>query len=137
MSNTLAAVDFRMSAPALTPEVIVDRGVTVVALGAGFESIDEQALDKGLRDALLAIADEADPPLVVLDLSHTTFFGSSFIEILFRMWNRLHAQQNGRFAICGLTSYCQEVLKIAHLDTLWPLYADRAAALKALAGDIA
>src|SRR5262245_11947499 len=118
-----------MTAPALTPEVTVEQRVTVIGLGPGYESIDEQVLDGGLRDALLAAAEEADPPLVVLDLSHTTFFGSSFIEIVFRMWNRLQAQPGGNFGLCGVTSYCQEVLRIAHLDTLWRVYSDRAAAV--------
>jgi len=122
-----------MNNPAFLPSITVEEGVTVVSLGVGFESIDEQALDKGLREALLSAAENANPPRVVLDLSHTTFFGSSFIEILFRMWNRLQAQPQGGFGLCGLTSYCQEVLKVAHLDSLWPVYADRPAAVRALA----
>jgi anti-anti-sigma factor len=114
----------------LHPEVTVDRGITVIELGAGFQSVDERALDSGLRTSLLEMAESADPPVVLLDLSHTNFFGSSFIEILFRLWNRLNAKPGGNFAICGLTSYCLEVLKITHLDTLWRLYDTRDEALR-------
>lgn len=114
----------------LHPEVTVDRGVTVIGLGTGYESVDEHALDTGLRTSLLELAESADPPVVLLDLSHTNFFGSSFIEILFRLWNRLNSKPGGNFAICGLTSYCLEVLRITHLDTLWHLYDTRDAALR-------
>src|SRR6188508_1389791 len=121
-----------MSPSALTPEVTVDRRVTVIGLGPGFGSVEEQMLDAGLRTTLLEVAEEADPPLVVLDLSNTTFFGSSFIEILFRLWNRLQGKPGGSFAICGLTSYCVEVLRVTHLDTLWKLYPTRDEAVRSM-----
>lgn len=124
---------FRMAAPpALTPQVTLDKRVTVIGLGPGFESVDEHTLDGGLRDSLLDAADAAEPPRVVLDLSHTTFFGSSFIEVLFRMWNRLQSRAGGAFALSGVTPYCEEVLHVAHLDTLWRVYPDRAAAVREL-----
>jgi anti-anti-sigma factor len=122
-----------MPAPAVAPEVVVDRDVTVVKLGPGCRLLDEAVLDGGLRDFLLETAGEASPPRVVLDLSQTTFFGSSFIELLFRMRNRLHSKSRGEFAICGVTPYCQEVLKIAHLDSLWQLYPTSESAVSALA----
>lgn len=121
-----------MPQPGVAPQVTIENGVTVVVLGPGHESVDELLLDNGLRESLLKIGDAANPPRVVLDLSHTTFFGSSFIEILFRIWNRLQERPGGAFAISGLTPYCQEVLKIAHLDTLWRLFPDRAAAVREL-----
>jgi hypothetical protein len=48
------------------------------------------------------------------------------------MRNRLQSKPQGGFAICGVTPYCQEVLKIAHLDTLWRLFPTRADAVGAL-----
>lgn len=118
------------TAPA--PLSTVDRGVTIVTLGPDCENLSEVKLDT-LRDTLLKLGDQADPPLVVVDLSHTKFFGSSFIEILFGMWNKLNARGGARLALCGLTSYCAEVLAVTHLDTLWPAYADRRAAVEHLA----
>lgn len=122
-----------MTVTTSAPEVMVDRKVTVIGLGPPFKSVDEQVLDAGLRMRLLTAVDRADPPLVVLDLSETTFFGSSFIELLFRMWNRIQTKPSGAFAICGVTAYCREVLTVAHLDTLWRLYATRDQAVEALA----
>jgi anti-anti-sigma factor len=123
-----------MSVPAAAPEVVVDGRVTVVALGPNYKIIDEHCLEGGLGETLIDIAIDATPPLVVLDLSQTQFFGSSFIEVLFRVWNRLQGR-SGRFAICGLTPHCSDVLKITHLDTLWPLMTTRQEAVTALSQD--
>jgi anti-anti-sigma factor len=117
--------------PSISPEIITESGVTVVALGAEYENLDEHTLDS-IRDALLDVSRTADPPCVLLDLSHTKFFGSSFIEVLFRLWNRLQGREGGRFAISGLTPYCSEVLTITHLDTLWPTFGTRAEAVQSL-----
>ena len=113
------------------PTISRDHDVTVVALGPEYESLDEFELDD-LRDALLKIASTADPPRVVLDLSHTRFFGSAFIELLFRAWNRLNSRNSGKFAISGLTPYCKEVIEITHLDQLWDVYDTTQQAVKAL-----
>lgn len=121
-----------MTVSAASPEVVVDRKVTVIGLGPTYRSVDEKVLEAGLRSLLLAAVDGADPPLVVIDLSQTTFFGSSFIELLFRLWNRVQARPAGAFAICGVTQYCEEVLRVSHLDTLWHLYPTRDEAVAAL-----
>jgi anti-anti-sigma factor len=120
-----------MTVPTSAPEVVVDGQVTVIALGPKYKIIDEHVLDTGLGETMIEIALDAKPPLVVLDLSQTQFFGSSFIEVLFRVWNRLQGR-SGKFAICGLTPHCYDVLKITHLDTLWPLMPTRAEAVAAV-----
>jgi anti-sigma B factor antagonist len=124
-----------MSGSALAPEVAVDNGVTVIGLGPAYQIVDEQILDGGLGGSLIDIAHDAEPPIVVLDLSHTQFFGSSFIEILFRLWTQLQARPGGAFAICGLTPHCLDVLKITHLDTLWRLFPNRGDAIRAMAAN--
>jgi anti-sigma B factor antagonist len=121
-----------MSVPATAPNVVLEGSVTVIALGPAYKVVDEHVLDTGLGESLIELADDADPPLVVLDLSNTQFFGSSFIEVLFRLWTRLQSRGGGRFAICGLTPHCLDVLKITHLDTLWRLTATREEAVRAL-----
>lgn len=118
-----------MGTTAVGPERTVENGVTVIALGPAYESLDEHVLDQ-VKDQLVQFASEADPPRVVVDLSHTKFFGSSFIEVLFRMWRKVTGQPDGRFAVCGLAPYCLEVLKITHLDTLWHAHSSRAEAVK-------
>lgn len=103
-----------------TPAITVQDNVTIVALlGAEYESLDECVLD-GIQSSLMDAAQQADPPLVVLDLAQTKFFGSAFIKVLFQVGSRLK-HRNGRFAICNLNEHCAEVIHITHLDTLWPV----------------
>jgi len=117
---------------ARTPAVETRDGVTVIHLGPEYESLDESLLDE-LRGAILDVAETADPPKVVLDLSHTKFFGSAFIEIMFRAWKRVDAR-GGTFALSGLTPYCAEIVEVTHLDRLWKIYPTRDEAVAALKG---
>ncbi len=116
-----------------TPDLLRQDGVTVVAFGPEYESIGEDKL-AGIAAAMLQAA-EADPPRVALDLSHTQFFSSSFIEVIFRTWNRLKARPGGRLVLCGLTPYCREILEVTNLTHLWPVCPDRRAAVEALTAD--
>jgi anti-anti-sigma factor len=110
------------------PSITQDQGVTVIALGADYENLNESGLE-ALNGMLLKATAQADPPLIVLDLSHLRFFGSGFIEALFRAWNQLNAR-GGRLSLCGLTTYCREVVEITHLDQLWRVFETRDEAVR-------
>ena len=120
-----------MTASKQPKEVLQIDGVTVIALGNDYENLDDAVLDDLRKFILEAVAD-ADPPLVVLDLSHTKFFGSAFIEVLFRAWNRIEKQGGGEFCLSGLTQYCAEVIDVTHLNRLWAIYKTREEAVQAL-----
>ena len=94
--------------------------VTIIELGPEYHSLD-QATVEALRDKLLDFVDQADPPNIALDLSHTRFIGSAFLETLFRCWNRIK-HRDGRLALCGLHPFCSEVLRVTRLETLWEIY---------------
>lgn len=118
-------------APSSGLQIFVEDGVTVIAFGRDYSAIDEQKLD-AIRAQLLAVTEQGTlPKAVVVDLSHTTFFGSSFIEVLFRIWKRVNGA-GGKFALAGLAGYCLEILTVTHLDTLWKNYPTRDAAVAAV-----
>jgi anti-anti-sigma factor len=104
-----------------SPNISKQYGITIISLGSEYENLDEPGLED-LKEKVLDVARNADPPLVILDLSHTKFFGSAFIEVLFRTWNRLKGRDSGRFCISGLTPYCKEVIEVTHLDELWKIF---------------
>lgn len=112
--------------------VVTCGDVTVVVFGPQHRQLDEVGLEEISRQ-LVDIAQSASPPRLVIDMAVTEFFGSSFIEVLFRVWKKLNTQPNAKFAISGLQPYCREVLEITHLDRLWPMYATREEALAAFA----
>jgi anti-sigma B factor antagonist len=113
------------------PQLSQEQGVTIVTFGAAFKTIQEEYLPS-VGEVLVQTADR-DPPLVAIDLAGVEFFSSSFIEQLFRLWNRLNKKQ-GRFVLCCLHPYCREVLKITNLQSLWKLCDTREAAIAELLG---
>ncbi|MDY0167885.1 MAG: STAS domain-containing protein [Thermoguttaceae bacterium] len=104
--------------------------VTVIELGPAYDSLDDAALDE-LGSLLLTKAATAEPPYLVLDLSKTDFVGSLFIELLVRAWKRL-SERGGAFALCCVHPFCEEVLKITHLNTLWESFPNRGSAVESL-----
>ena len=106
-------------------------GVTVIELGPSYESLDDDALEE-IGGLLLTEATVADPPRVVIDLSGTDYFGSTFIELLVRAWKRL-TQRRGTMVLCGVQPLCAEVLQVSRLDTLWPICRTQAEAVIAAA----
>jgi anti-sigma B factor antagonist len=108
-----------MADPALTQTHHVN-DITVVKFGPRCKHIDELIVETVSREVMDAVS-AANPPKVVLDMTQTEFFGSSFIEVLFRAWNRLQHKPGGQMVLAGLNPYCKEVLAITHLDRLWPI----------------
>jgi anti-anti-sigma factor len=119
-----------MSANAFT-QVLREGTVTVIEFGAKCKLLEESMLDT-ISQEVLPAAQNASPPLVVIDLSQTEFFGSGFIEVLFRVWNRVQQKPGGKMSLCGLQPYCREVIEVTHLDKLWSLHPTRAEAVAAL-----
>jgi anti-anti-sigma factor len=117
--------------PEKAPSVTREQGVTVIALGPEYENLNAAELED-LKGLLLKTAVEAQPPLVLLDLSRLQYFGSSFIEALIRVWNHLNARPGGRMSLCGLTANCREVVGFTHLDRLWSVFETREEAVRSL-----
>lgn len=105
----------------------------VVHLGSAYNSLNESTVESVER-FLLNCADQPATKNLVVDLSHTQYFGSRFIEALFRTHNRMK-RKAGKFALSGLLPYPEEVVRISKLDTIWPLYVNAAEAVRALGGE--
>ena len=106
-------------------------GVTVVELGPEYGALDEAVMNK-IRDTLLELAVAADPPRLVLDLSHTSYIGSYFVEVVVRVWKRVK-ERGGRMVFCGLQPFCAEVLRVLRLDKIWRIFATQDEAIAAAA----
>ncbi len=111
-------------------EIHSEKAVTIVAPGPDYDSIFEVSLPD--FDEILELAQTVDPPLMLLDLEHTQYFGSAFLSFLVRLSNRLTVQRKGRLGLCHLSKFCRAVITSANLDTLFELYESRAEALVAM-----
>ena len=68
-------------------------GATIITLGKEYDSLDGKALED-VSQELATAAQNANPPILIIDMIHTTFFGSAFIEALVRTWHLL--EQHGK-----------------------------------------
>lgn len=112
-------------------DVVVESGIECAVFRPSYARIDEPHIELANR-RLTELATQSESGKLVIDLTHVNFFGSSFIEVMFRAYKRLQSKDRAKFALCGLNPGCREVLEITHLDTLWPIYATRAEAVAQL-----
>ena len=111
-------------------KVFKHSGLTIAEVDSEYDSLAVAQLAE-LGSLLLDAAREADPPIMLLDLSETQYIGSSFLGLLTRVWKRLR-DRHGRLALCDVNEICGDVLRASKLDTIWDVFADRATALKEL-----
>jgi len=112
-------------------DVAQQNGITIATFRQSFSQLDEltiEVVNRKLGELVTAL----QPPTLLLDMSRVEFFGSSFIESVFRAWKRLQSRPDARFAMCQLQPYCREVLQVTHLDQLWTLYDTREEAVSQL-----
>ena len=108
-------------------------GITIVEVGSEYDSLDVAKINEFGGTLLSAVA-QANPPKVLLDLSATTFIGSSFLGLLIRAWKRLRDRQ-GTLALCHVNDICGEVLRASKLDMIWQMFPDRESAIRHLHTD--
>lgn len=104
-----------------------DGDAIVVALEAEYSGFDQLRLADMQRTLFEKVA-AASPPRIVFDMSQTRYFGSEFLEVLFRVWNRC-VKRGGKFAIASVHDSAAETLQVTHLDTLWNVHPTVAEAL--------
>lgn len=107
--------------------VLQDRTITVVEMDREYSSLAESHL-LDARRLMLDAAASCEPPTLVVDLSQTRYFGSAFMEVLFRAWHRVK-NRGGRMLLCGLDANGQEALRVCQLDNLWPNFSTRSEAV--------
>lgn len=111
-------------------QVLKQPGVTIVEVDTSYDSLEEAKLDQ-FGKLLLSAVDQAEPPVVLLDLREAPFVGSSFLGILVRAWKRLR-DRHGRLALCHVNQVCGDVLSASKLDTIWEIFPTRAEAVRQL-----
>lgn len=111
--------------------VIQEDNINIVELGKEYSSLDQPLLDQTAAE-LLPLAEKIEPPVLLIDMEKTEYLGSAFLEVLFRVSSRLE-RRKGTFAICSVSSFCADVLRVTKMDQVWTIYPTRAKALEALA----
>jgi anti-sigma B factor antagonist len=71
---------------------------------------------------------------VLVDFRQTPYFGSSLLEALRLIWNRIHPA-GGKMALCNPSSIGREILELAKFDHVWPILADRTTGFSAVSAE--
>ena len=85
-----------------------------------------------MGDELSQHINTADSPRVVLDLSHTRYFGVDFVNVIEKISDKV-AKRSGRMALFGLTPFCAEVVRCAQLNQQLTSHTTRDQAVAAVA----
>jgi anti-anti-sigma factor len=93
---------------------------------------DYQEIEAGARN-ILRLLGNGTIRNVVLDFHRTDYYGSTALGFFVRLWKRVR-DCDGRMAFCGVSDHEREILKVTHLDGLWPICSSREEALRAVQG---
>jgi anti-sigma B factor antagonist len=108
-------------------------GATLIVTAlADLRELDYREIEAGAGD-ILSLLQNGTAKNVVLDLHKTDYYGSAALGLFVKLWKRV-LERDGHMAFCGVSDHEREVLKITHLDGLWPIFSSREEALKAVRG---
>lgn len=82
-------------------------------------------------DTVLAELDEVAAKEVLVDFGEVTFFGSSLLAAIQRVWKHV-TRVGGRLVLCDVPEVGREVLRVSRFEELWPVYHSRDDAKNAL-----
>jgi len=104
--------------------------VWVVIPSSRVESLQWELIEEA-SELLVGPICNLEGPQLIVDLRDVDYFGSVFLSLLLRV-ERCVRRSAGSMAVCGASPRARELLRITNLDTIWPIYDDRAEALAAL-----
>ena len=113
----------------------LQEGITTVELESRYDIAGNVKFER-TKDLLTKQSKTIDPPRLLLDFNHTTFFGSNFVGLLFAL-RRTLVDRGGRLALCSVSPECLKVLEVVRFHTVCPIYKTRNEAIKALTDEAA
>lgn len=93
-------------------------------------NLNEFAFEQIERDAthVLNLLEGGDVKNIVIDFSHTDYYGSTALSFFVKLWKRVR-HGGGNMAVCNLSEHEREILNITKLDSLWAICESRDDAL--------
>lgn len=100
-----------------------ENGVTILSVDGNLDAEGTQAMEEKVVGLL-----ENGETALLFDFSGLDYINSSGLRVLVLAYQRLK-KASGKVAICGIKDYIQEVFEVSGYDKIFPLYADKSAAL--------
>jgi anti-anti-sigma factor len=107
-----------------------DKDILIILPRANLAESDYEQIEEGAKD-VLALLNNGQVKNVVMDFTHTNYYGSTALGFFLKLWKRVKSQ-NGKMAFCNVSEHEREILQLTHLDTLWPICKNRSEALAAV-----
>ncbi len=105
-------------------------GTVVIVPASNVESMSWDLIEQAAQIVMAPLHDQ-EIPMVVVDLTEVTYFGSVFLALLLRCHKHVKSR-GGELVLCGASSMASELLRVTALDTLWAIYDSREEALDAV-----
>ncbi len=102
----------------------------VITPASNVEAMNWELIEQA-AEIVMAPLRTQDSPMVVVDLSEVSYFGSVFLALLLRCHTAVKSR-GGELVLCGASKMARELLKITALDTLWAIYDTKDQALDAV-----
>ena len=104
--------------------------VTILLPARQIESLRWDLIEQAAELVLAPIRAQKSP-LLLVDLSDVSYFGSVFLSLLLRCWKHV-STSGGMMVLSGVSPRARELLHVTALDTIWAIYDTRAEALAVL-----
>jgi anti-anti-sigma factor len=131
LPNEKSALEGRMQGPLASIWEIEQEGDTVIVIP--LDDLGELACSQIVAGAkeVLELLDRTPAKNVVMDFCKTDYCGSTALEFFVKLWVGV-SKRNGRMAFCNVSDHEKDILRITHLDRLWPICSSRSEALAAV-----
>ena len=116
------------------PEILKQNSVTIIRFGKDYANFYENML--GNLSFIKHLAETATPPRLVIEMQHVKFIGSAFLGRMVAVHKTLTARESGRFALCGLSPFCQAAVSATKLNTLFEIFDTMEDAVAAFSADL-
>lgn len=107
----------------------VQGGTLIITARADLGSL--QADIEGGLETVVETLGRAAASNVVLDFANSQYFGTAMLGAMVKLWKRVCTHQ-GRMALCNVSDKILEILHVTKLHAMWPIYASREDALRAI-----
>lgn len=130
---------FQLTAPSLKGSEMAEsedfqlewhEGTVVIIPASNVESMSWDLIEQAAQIVMAPMQDQ-EIPMVVVDLSEVTYFGSVFLALLLRCHKHVKSR-GGELVLSGASQMASELLRVTALDTLWAIYDNREEALAAI-----
>ena len=117
---------------------IKDDGIQILSIHDSIGSFSDSEIFKELEQLLhlfdVSRSEDSSAKIVpglVVDFAGVEYFGSSFLEAMRAIWNRIE-ENKGKMVLCNVCGVCLEILEVSKFDTIWPILDSRDEAIAAL-----